>query len=84
MSARLSPEPTMTWDDLSPRQREIMLCLARGSSNQEIADDLGLKLSTVRNNIAAVYELLGLSNRVQALLWVLSFETLADEVLAAD
>jgi len=84
MSARLSPEPTMTWDDLSPRQQEIMLCLARGSSNQEIADDLGLKLSTVRNNIAAVYELLGLSNRVQALLWVLSFETLADEVLAAD
>ena len=74
----------MTWDDLSPRQQEIMLCLARGSSNQEIADDLGLKLSTVRNNIAAVYELLGLSNRVQALLWVLSFETLADEVLAAD
>jgi DNA-binding NarL/FixJ family response regulator len=58
-----------------------MLALARGSSNQEIADDLGLKLSTVRNNIAAVYEMLGLSNRVQALLWVLSYEELADEVL---
>jgi DNA-binding NarL/FixJ family response regulator len=84
MTARIVPEPMMAWEDLSPRQQEIMLCLARGSSNQEIADDLGLKLSTVRNNIAAVYELLGLSNRVQALLWVLSFEELAGEVLAAD
>ena len=84
MTARIVPEQSMVWSDLSPRQQEIMLCLARGNSNQEIADDLGLKLSTVRNNIAAVYEMLGLSNRVQALLWVLSFEDLADEVLAAD
>ncbi|MEZ4522375.1 MAG: helix-turn-helix transcriptional regulator [Thermomicrobiales bacterium] len=84
MTARTTTDPTMTWEDLSPRQQEIMLCLAQGSSNQEIADDLGLKLSTVRNNIAAVYELLGISNRVQALLWVLSFEDLAQEVLAAD
>ena len=59
----------------------VLLCLARGCSNQEIADELGLKLSTVRNNIAAVYEMLGLTNRVQALLWVLSYEELAQEVL---
>lgn len=84
MTARVVQETTMAWEDLSPRQREIMLCLARGNSNQEIADDLGLKLSTVRNNIAAVYEMLGLSNRVQALLWVLSFEDLADEVLSPE
>jgi DNA-binding NarL/FixJ family response regulator len=58
-----------------------MLCLAKGMSNQEIADFLGIKLSTVRNNIAAVYDWLGLSNRVQALLWVLAHENLADEVL---
>jgi len=84
MTARVVQEQTMAWTDLSPRQQVIMLCLARGSSNQEIADDLDLKLSTVRNNIAAVYEMLGISNRVQALLWVLSFEDLAEEVLAAD
>ena len=78
------PQPTMIWDDLSPRQREIMLCLARGGTNQQIADDLGLKLSTVRNNVADVYEILGLSNRVQALLWVLSFDDLVDEVLVGD
>ncbi len=81
MTARTNWDSTLTWNDLSPRQRDIMLCLAMGSSNQEIADELGLKLSTVRNNIAAVYELLGLSNRVQALLWVLSHDELAGKVL---
>lgn len=84
MTARIAAETTLVWDDLSPRQQEILLCLARGNSNQEIADDLGLKLSTVRNNIAAVYEMLGLSNRVQALLWVLSFDELAQEVLSPE
>lgn len=82
MSAKVRWNDTVNWDDLSPRQQEIMLCLAKGLSNQEIADELGLKLSTVRNNIATVYEFLELSNRVQALLWVLSFEELAGEVLA--
>ncbi|HLT20756.1 MAG TPA: helix-turn-helix transcriptional regulator [Thermomicrobiales bacterium] len=81
MTAKIQWDTTLTWEDLSPRQQDIMLCLARGCSNQEIADELGLKLSTVRNNIAAVYEMLGLTNRVQALLWVLSYEELAQEVL---
>jgi len=70
-----------TWNDLSPRQQDIMLCLAKGMSNQEIADYLGIKLSTVRNNIATVYEWLGITNRVQALLWVLAQDKLAIEVL---
>lgn len=74
---------TTDWQDLSPRQQEIMLALAKGMSNQEIADFLGIKLSTVRNNIASVYEWLGISNRVQALLWVLAQEKLAAEVLSS-
>lgn len=74
---------TVTWRNLSPRQQEIMLALAKGMSNQEIADSLGIKLSTVRNNIATVYEWLGISNRVQALLWVLAQEKLAAEILSS-
>lgn len=81
MTSRLKWNTAVAWHDLTPRQQEIMLCLARGMSNQEIADHLGLKLSTVRNTIAAVYDWLGFTNRVQALLWVLSNEELADDVL---
>lgn len=81
MTSRLKWNTTVSWHDLTPRQQEIMLSLARGMSNQEIADDLGIKLSTVRNNIAAVYDWLGFTNRVQALLWILSNEDLAEDVL---
>lgn len=81
MSAGTCWNENLTWDDISPRQQEIMLCLAKGMSNQEIADFLGIKLSTVRNNIATVYEWLSITNRVQALLWVLAQDKLVIEVL---
>ncbi|MFW6074081.1 MAG: response regulator transcription factor [Chloroflexota bacterium] len=81
MTSSLKWNGDASWEDLSPRQQEIMLCLAKGMTNQEIADHLHLRLSTVRNNIATIYEFLQVSNRVQALLWVLSIEELAEEVL---
>lgn len=61
----------MTWDELTPRQREMMRMLATGSSNQEIADALGISPSTVRNTFAMIYRMNGLHNRVQAMRWVL-------------
>lgn len=82
-TARMSVESTMDRSNLSPRQQETMLCLPPGSSNQKIADELGPKPSAVRNIIAAVSEMLRLSNRVQRLLWIFSFESLAEEMLAA-
>jgi len=71
------------WHELPTRQQGVMLCLARGLSNMEIANELGISLSTVRNNIADVYEQLGFSNRVQALLWILSHEELAADIMAS-
>lgn len=84
MTEVFSRDVSATWNDLTPRQQDIMLCLAQGYSNQEIADNLSIKLSTVRNNLAEVYMELGLSNRVQALRWVLSFDDLVPDVLYAD
>lgn len=81
MTSNLKWNSDATWDDLAPRQQDIMLCLAKGMTNQEIAEHLGLRLSTVRNNIASIYEFLQVTNRVQALLWVLSIEELAEDVL---
>lgn len=81
MTSNLKWNTNASWDDLTPRQQDIMMCLAKGMTNQEIAEKLGLRLSTVRNNIASIYEFLQVSNRVQALLWVLSIEELAEDVL---
>lgn len=76
-------EVPLTWSDLSPRQQEVMLAVARGLSNQEIADAFGISLYTVRNTIADLYDKLKLSSRVQALLWVMAYDDLATEILAS-
>lgn len=51
---------------LSPREREILACLARGESNKEIARDLELAENTVKIHIQNIFKKLNLSSRVQA------------------
>ena len=48
---------------LKPRQRQILLLLAHGLSNKEIAVQLGLHPRTVAQHIAALKALLGASSR---------------------
>jgi DNA-binding NarL/FixJ family response regulator len=53
---------------LKPRQRQILLLLARGLSNKEIAVQLGLHPRTVAQHISALKALLGASSRAQSIL----------------
>ena len=56
-------------EKLSPREREILACLARGESNKEIARDLDLAESTVKIHIQNIFKKLHLTSRVQAALY---------------
>lgn len=51
---------------ISPREREILVCLARGASNKEIARDLDLAESTVKIHVQNILRKLNLTSRVQA------------------
>jgi two-component system nitrate/nitrite response regulator NarL len=53
-------------DKLTPREREILACLARGESNKLIARVLDLAESTVKIHVQNILKKLGLSSRVQA------------------
>lgn len=53
--------------DLSPHQREVLLGIARGGCNQQIAEDLDINSYAVRNIITDQYDNLGLASRVRAL-----------------
>lgn len=53
---------------LTPRQQQILRLAARGASNKEIAQALGIAPHTVKNHLAQVFERLGASNRAQAVL----------------
>lgn len=52
-------------EKLTPRERETVICLARGESNKEIARSLDVAESTVKIHVQNVLKKLGLSSRVQ-------------------
>lgn len=62
---RASPPPSEL-NKLTPREREILTCLARGESNKLIARVLDLAESTVKIHVQNILKKLGLSSRVQA------------------
>jgi len=54
------------FDQLTPRQREVLDHLAQGLSNKQIAKELGMSSGTTRTHVAAVLRVLGVRNRLQA------------------
>jgi len=58
-------------DTLSPREREILRHLAKGSSNKEVARALELAESTVKIHVQHILRKLNLSSRVQAAVWAI-------------
>ncbi len=52
---------------LSPRERDIVLEIARGKSNEEIATMLFISTSTVKNHVYHIYQKMKVHNRVELL-----------------
>ncbi|MFI0447356.1 response regulator [Actinomadura sp. 6N118] len=50
---------------LSPRENEVVLAVARGRSNAEIAAELYMSVATVKAHVSSVLTKLGLDNRTQ-------------------
>lgn len=53
---------------LTPREREVLGYLARGASNKDIADALGVKVVTVKLHVRGICRKLNAKNRTQAAL----------------
>ncbi len=51
---------------LSPREREVLHCLAQGHDNHQIAERLCIGEKTVRNHVSSIFSKLGISSRALA------------------
>ena len=51
---------------LSTREAEVLALLVLGDSNAEIAEQLYVSHKTVKNHLGAIYERMGVRNRVEA------------------
>ena len=60
--ARL-PAPLGPLAGLSPRERQVALCVARGLADKEIARELGIALPSVRTYLRRLFEKLGVQRR---------------------
>jgi DNA-binding NarL/FixJ family response regulator len=54
---------------LSHREVEVLVQVARGSSNREAALDLSISEATVRRHLANIYLKLGVGSRTAAAAW---------------
>lgn len=57
------PEQAERFAGLTPREREIAVLAAAGSSNRDISAALHLSVRTVENHLAAIYRKLGIQTR---------------------
>jgi RNA polymerase sigma factor (sigma-70 family) len=65
-SFQQSPAAAQETEDLSPREREVLDCLAQGFLYKEIADKLGISYETVHTYIRRIYEKLQVRTRTEA------------------
>ena len=64
-----APAGSPQLDELTAREREVLLLLCRGRSNSEIAADLVVSEATAKTHVARVLMKLGVRDRVQAVIF---------------
>lgn len=57
--------------ELTPRERDVLLCITQGRSNREIAEELGIAEKTVRIHVSSMLEKMGVRDRTQATIYAL-------------
>lgn len=71
-------------EQLSVREREVLLLAAKGLSSKEVAKKLFISERTVQTHLASIYDKLGSRNKTEALLLALKYGVVTLEELLED
>lgn len=61
-------------EQLTEREMEVLLCMARGLANQEIAEELFIALKTVKTHVSNILAKLYVQDRTQAVVYAFQNE----------
>jgi DNA-binding NarL/FixJ family response regulator len=67
--ARPTPQARRPREPLTERELDVVRLVARGRTNQEVAAELFVSLSTVKTHLASIQAKLGARNRVEIAAW---------------
>ncbi|WP_422448143.1 response regulator [Thermoanaerobacterium sp. DL9XJH110] len=56
---------------LTPREKEVLVCIAEGMNNYEISSKLGISEKTVKNHVSSILRKLNLMDRTQVAVFAL-------------
>jgi DNA-binding NarL/FixJ family response regulator len=65
----VAPSLSQPITPLTTREEDVLVTVARGLTNTEIADELHITLSTVKTHLGALMAKLGARNRVELAMW---------------
>jgi DNA-binding NarL/FixJ family response regulator len=55
--------------DLTPREIEVLRCVAEGATNPEISERLNISPHTVKSHVIHIFNKINVSHRAQAAVW---------------
>lgn len=66
-------KPLQPIEPITGREEEVLVLIAQGWTNSEIADDFHISISTVKTHVASIMQKIGARNRVEVAIW--AYET---------
>ncbi len=64
-------DPQPTFENLTPREREVLSLMVKGMDNNEISNVLMISRSTTKSHVGSILAKLGVTSRVEAIVLIL-------------